>query len=958
MATVTGRGGRGVLLWLALCLVGVLPARAGRGAGVALSEVQLPGGLSGARAAIDDRVAPSRALFLVDAIRRFYGTLDRHDEARRLHALLTHLAQSAEAPATGPEPSASPDMLPLPLTEAWWAEVVFHGRSRPDTLAADILQSRDAALLYWALMALDAPTRLWIGERHALVGQLVNQYAGAFAAAAPALRVGPGGLELPGGSRAEDAWEALVGVNASDADAFVLKLVQADAGRLAAFLTSVSRLSEAQIRAVLRLDAGDRARRVDALRRLYAVFARAGQDWAAAAHPFSLPSRDPVLLVSALAVEDGRLGISGSRRLWQDTFDRRVESDAGGSTPSDLPRVDPVGLLEQVYGAEPTESRLRVEQVLFEARVLEPLRPDAIGGAVATLVALGRYPALVRTLERLHVTDIAVYRRAVDRAAALSAIPDRDRRRSAIAQFQGALALVVRATTRGSLPWRDAPTLVSTLASVRTGEGGAYEGGLARWIDDRLRPRVPPLAVSGDSTSDTTRGVESDLLRLLAGPPPPRHLRVDWEGTTYRVDPAAAEALRLERVRGENPAPFLAAAWDVLAIADRLGTAAPDEASRESRQLQRVAREAGWEARDTGWPPETVARYHALERDLGEAARSPSPVASSKLARRLRLLADDFIAGGLTELAYASALGEPDASPILSGDAAGRHDFGFDRDGGGGAPVEWRLPEVSARTDQPWHLEGSTLDLDVCLSERWLRRVSLKPPAAPPSLDGHDRQALAEAVVVGEATSLTDAERDSVASALRAGRARLLSTTVDDVEVVGDRVALDGVRRSLLPWVLEHERDRLGTFFSTSELFWLGTDTSVPATLDAWGAVARPRSGCLCLRMPDRGARRRLAGHPEDGLLMSVFPDLGLRLAELLADLGMPAVLLPSVLEPATWDLVQQSPARYEGDLGGLAGHVHALTLDQAEQYLALLTTDGPLQPVDAAAEAAHRSQK
>jgi hypothetical protein len=955
MATVTHGVGRGVLPVLAACLVaGTLPAQARRGIGVPLSDVPLPGGLSAARQAIDDRGTPSRALFLVEAIRRFYDAPDQSgdDQATPLRALLTHLARSSEAATSANGLSTAPAILPLPLTEAWWIEAVFHGQSRPDTLAASILQSRDAALLYWSLLALDTPTRLWMADRQALVDRLMNGYGAAFAAAAPALHVASGSVDLPGGKRARDAWESLVGAKASDAEAFVGGLLQADDGRLAAFFTSLSRLPDARLEELLEAGADDPAPRLDRLHRLYAVFARASRDWTAAAHPFSSPPRDPMLVVSEFTFEDGGLKVPRSRGFWQHAFDRRVESDRPGPRQSDSASADLAWLLDQVYDTGPNESRLRVEQVLFE-RDLEPLSPDAFGDAVATLVALGRYPSLVRTLQRLHVTDAAVYRRAVDRAATLSAIPDRGRRLSAIAQFQGALALVARATTRGSLGWHDVPALVSTLSAVETSERGGYDGRLARWIDDRLRPRVPPASSDARETmSDgSAPGVEVDLLRLLAGrsPIPPRH--VEWEGAAYRVDPAAAEAQRLDRVRGEAATHYLTAAWDLLAIADRLGTAvlSPDVASHESHQLQRVAREEGWEARDSTWPPDTVDRYHALARDFGEAARSGSASPSSRLTRPLRLLADDFVAHGLTELAYAAALGEGDASPILSEDAAGRHDFGTGP-GVGDAPVEWRLPEPSARTDRPWHLAGALLGLDVSLADRWLRRVSLKPPAVPPSLDDDDRQALVEAVVM-EPTSLTDVARDEVALALRAGRTRVQSATAGDVERLGDSVGLDPVRRSLLPWVFEHERDRLGTYFSTAELFWLGSGADHRGELDAWGAPARPRSGCLCLWLPGRWARRQLTGHPEGGLLMSTFPDLNLRLAELLADLGMPAILLPGVLEPATWDLVQQSPARYPGDLRGLAEHVHALTLDQVEQYLALLTTDGPLVPIEASAE-------
>jgi hypothetical protein len=76
------------------------------------------------------------------------------------------------------------------------------------------------------------------------------------------------------------------------------------------------------------------------------------------------------------------------------------------------------------------------------------------------------------------------------------------------------------------------------------------------------------------------------------------------------------------------------------------------------------------------------------------------------------------------------------------------------------------------------------------------------------------------------------------------------------------------------------------------------------------------------------------------------FPDLNLRLAEMLAELRMPATLLPSVLPAATWDFVLNVRSGDFADRQGLVDFVDALTTDRVEQYLSLLTTDGPLVPL------------
>ena len=75
-------------------------------------------------------------------------------------------------------------------------------------------------------------------------------------------------------------------------------------------------------------------------------------------------------------------------------------------------------------------------------------------------------------------------------------------------------------------------------------------------------------------------------------------------------------------------------------------------------------------------------------------------------------------------------------------------------------------------------------------------------------------------------------------------------------------------------------------------------------------------------------------------------PDLNLRLAELLADMNMPAALVPAVLASATLDLVNGVRSRFPDDVRAVSDAVLSLTRDRLEQYLATLTTNGPLVPV------------
>jgi hypothetical protein len=117
--------------------------------------------------------------------------------------------------------------------------------------------------------------------------------------------------------------------------------------------------------------------------------------------------------------------------------------------------------------------------------------------------------------------------------------------------------------------------------------------------------------------------------------------------------------------------------------------------------------------------------------------------------------------------------------------------------------------------------------------------------------------------------------------------------------------------------------------------------------VDAWGAPATTRLGCLCLRGPARQPWEIYAGRAHTGVSASGLPDLTFRLTELLAELRMPPSLLAPVLSAAMLEFVTLAISRDPDDRRGPIEFVHALRRERVEAYLALLTTDGPLVPID-----------
>jgi hypothetical protein len=208
---------------------------------------------------------------------------------------------------------------------------------------------------------------------------------------------------------------------------------------------------------------------------------------------------------------------------------------------------------------------------------------------------------------------------------------------------------------------------------------------------------------------------------------------------------------------------------------------------------------------------------------------------------------------------------------------------------------------------------------------------------------------LIEAVALIEPASLSDADRDTIAAAIRRGRARLSAArSPGDAAAIAGVVHLSAPRRTLLSWTITHDPGHVATFLSPSELFWLGLGNARVESPQAWGAPAGTRLGCHCLQLSPRRPWELVAGRRNAGMMASAFPDLNLRLAELLSDLRLPAALLGPVLRSATLDFVNAVITRDPDDRRGLVTYVQALRSEYLEDHLALLTTDGPLVPVGA----------
>jgi hypothetical protein len=240
--------------------------------------------------------------------------------------------------------------------------------------------------------------------------------------------------------------------------------------------------------------------------------------------------------------------------------------------------------------------------------------------------------------------------------------------------------------------------------------------------------------------------------------------------------------------------------------------------------------------------------------------------------------------------------------------------------------------------------------MDVGLARLALRRLDTDGLPPPPAGNDIDLAALAATVALSNPFAVSDAERDTLTDAIRRGRARLRGLAAHPAALPG-LVRAAGVNewwREALPWAQAHEPGRVPDYFSLADLARIGEAEAVPGPpLDAWGAAWLETEGCLCLRVPRPGMRETLAGRFGTALMAEQFTDLQLRVAEALADLGLPAQLARSVMAIATRDVLDTYRPAYIDDWTALVTAVRRLSDGRILDYVSALTSGGPMVPDD-----------
>ena len=840
----------------------------------------------------------------------------------------------AAVPVTG-----EADEIPALLPPGVWSSVLR--RNATTTLAASILADRGAALLYYGLFALDDETLAYVARSPALVSSLAAT-AGEFAAFSDAVVVRGDRMVLPGGAAAVPLWEQLVGAPASAPDRFIAGLFSRDAGRLAWMFDTVAHLDGPHQAFALATAVTDAAARLEAVRSLYAVFATFEPNAAPFGDkPFGRSALDPGLILMQLRVsDDGRLAPADAAFWGAVLASSQGGRNVAGLASSDGVTAPPVvGLL----ASQPVSARRQYfEAALFAQRLAaaqranQPAAPDAMASAVAAFI---NRPALMVTLERLGFTDPADYAQAASNTDSLHQGSSR-RAALALAQFQGALAVVVRLHDVGAVT----PTVAQDLArALITAAGG--DSSVATWIETRLLPALPKPASGAAETA------EARLLDALAGVTADRQRPiVQWEDQTYRVDVAAGERVRLRRIREKQADVTLDDAIDFHRAWSRLlGATTPADVREAAEQVcQSLPRSDLLDGDVSLFGNSLPPMRESIISAARAMASGRSADVRSEATQRFREATDVLLADVLASVTYALAMGDPETAALLDGNPARFHDFAFAMPSSVGW---WRAAEESSknRDGQQVMVRGSLFVLNAALGRDWMRPISFDIPEIGRRMPPEDMRGLGEAVAVLNPYRLSDADRDILVARLRRGRERIAGAgTAAELESLAQAAGVEGQRRRLIKWASARDRSAVWAYFSLVEILDLGAEESRPGEFAGWGVPRRPLDGCLDVWFPRRLGWQQMAGRLSTLLMSAHVIDLQLHVVEVLDELRLPSVLVPAVLSFATWDIAMESPMTDGDDWLGLVRGAQSLPRDRIADYVSALTAEGTLVPVQA----------
>ena len=792
--------------------------------------------------------------------------------------------------------------VPLPLGPEYWRTRLVRQPLSDTAIAMEIVGNRRWALMYAGLVGLDDETLQALAAHPTFLEQLSTERLVAFASFSRSIRIRGGRVQLPGGDSMSAAWQQLAGAPPDKPLEFAERLLARDAGRLAWFFDCLQRAEpRVQAFALSSWDVNPRARvkRIEALYNAFWDSAEA-ERFNFPERPFSRPQFEPAVLLSVYPIgADGRPSSPSSIRYWQRVFDGQdlpaainvpyAPADAGDA-------VDAEALIRLVMDVSDNRtarvSNGRASAVLL-AESFAVREPALAPQALATIARASiRFPALIRSLERMRVSASTTLR-AVTQAIAVSRLEDR-RFHLAAGQFQAALSLVETLALAGCLTREQAEAFTLALTAVPLDGETGYAGGIVRWLTTCVLPHAAQHAdVEGcDAGCAADRQLLASLSGRVVGRDKPTF---EWDGLKYIADPATPAFRDAERSRAAEKAPTVDDVARLLQLTDALRAVdGPEKAKAAAAQLRAAASALPAAPLDPRFADDAAvpARVGRAVRTL-EQIRSPRDLdRRDRAARELGEALDWAGLDLLRTLVYLPHLTGPRGGASGAAAIARRHDFGT------AFPAQavrdhaaWSVPKVQAGRGQQWHVEGAFLALDQAAVSLTMQEP-LDGVPQPGEFDETDRAVLLLSATAWRAYEpLAQKDLSTIAARSRDARRRYAEGT----PLARSPWPWNG---AAFEWTTAHEPEATSSLAPLGVLVEGGSTDDLP--LPALGSQFERATGSLAVSAPPRALQDDTPGYAGRGYYPAGTLDLKIRVAELMEQQHLPALLARVLIPRAT----------------------------------------------------------
>ena len=284
-------------------------------------------------------------------------------------------------------------LVPVPLSAAVWSRLLKRNLA-PDDLVPAILQNRAAALVSFALAALDDETLDFLAAHVNILERIHERSPAVFAAFGSSLRIHGGRVVPPGGDRAVRLWEAVVHQRVDSPDLFLRALYEENEARVAYLFNTVAELDDARAAFALGLWIPDDQQRLARFTELATVAVRQYREWRPADTPFIKPLNDLSTALARVRVDPSGAPLAPSdRRFWSKAL------DAAGS--AETASIDAAWLAQVTAPGDMFARADRLGQFAFGQRVFANAREADWPDAIDAIRSYPRQRMLMLTIERI-----------------------------------------------------------------------------------------------------------------------------------------------------------------------------------------------------------------------------------------------------------------------------------------------------------------------------------------------------------------------------------------------------------------------------------------------------------------------------------------------------------------------------------------------------------------------------